>query len=97
MSRPGALRLSAGMVGGGVGADIGKTHRYAMRLDDRYTLDAGVFGRAPERSAATAVELGVPAERTYRDHREMAEAESRREDGIDVVVVATPNDSHFEI
>jgi hypothetical protein len=47
MSRPGVLRLSAGMVGGGAGADIGKTHRYAMRLDDRYTLDSGVFAQAP--------------------------------------------------
>jgi predicted dehydrogenase len=97
MSRAGALRLSAGMVGGGAGADIGKTHRYAMRLDDRYTLDAGVFGRAQERSAATAAELGVPTERVYRDYRDMAEVESQREDGIDLVVVATPNDSHFEI
>ncbi|WP_373418904.1 hypothetical protein [Rhodococcus opacus] len=35
MSKQGSLRLVAGMVGGGQGADIGKTHRYAMRLDDR--------------------------------------------------------------
>jgi predicted dehydrogenase len=97
MSAPGTLRLSAGMVGGGVGADIGKTHRYAMRLDDRFTLDAGVFGRSPEQSAAVAADLGVAPERVYRDHREMAKAEAQRPDGIDLVVVATPNDSHVEI
>ena len=44
MSEQRALRLVAGMVGGGDGADIGKTHRHAMRLDDQYVLAAGVFG-----------------------------------------------------
>ena len=97
MSPAGASRLSAGMVGGGAGSNIGATHRYGLRLDDRYTLDAGVFARSAERSAQMAAELGVSAGRAYGDYREMAAAESRREDGIDVVVVATPNDSHFEI
>jgi len=68
-----------------------------MRLDDRFTLDAGVFGRSLESSVGIAAELGVPAERVYRDFQEMAEAESQREDGIDLAVVATPNDSHIEI
>jgi predicted dehydrogenase len=97
LSKQGSLRLSAGMVGGGQGADIGKTHRYAMRLDDRYDLQAGVFGRVAASSAQIAESLGVPAERTYRDYREMAERESAREDGVDVVAVTTPNDSHFDI
>src|SRR4051812_50192072 len=83
------------MVGGGAGADIGKTHRHAMRLDDQYVLAAGVFGRDQETSADVARDLGV--DRAYRDHREMAAAESTRPDGVDVVTVATPNDSHFEI
>src|SRR5512144_2387804 len=60
-------------------------------------LTAGVFGRGPGASAATAAQLGLPADRCYRDHREMAAAESRRPDGVEVVVVATPNDSHHEI
>lgn len=90
-------RLSAGMVGGGYEADVGKTHRYAMRLDDQYALVAGVFGRDAGRSAELAASLGVPADRTYRDYREMAAAESSRPDGVDVVAVTTPNDSHFEI
>ena len=100
MVRAGTQRprhLVAGMVGGGAGADIGKTHRWAMRLDDRYRLAAGVFGRDRERSLATAGELGLAADRTYHDHQQMAEAESRRPDGVEVVVVATPNDSHFDI
>lgn len=97
MSTQKARRLSAGMVGGGIGADIGKTHRNGMRLDDRYTLDAGVFGRDPVQSAQVAAGLGVTPERVYSGYVEMAEAESARDDGIDLVVVATPNDSHFAI
>ncbi|OBC15944.1 oxidoreductase [Mycobacterium sp. 852013-50091_SCH5140682] len=89
------LRLSAGMVGGGEGADIGKTHRQAMRLDDQFVLSAGVFGRGAAASARMADRLGV--DRIYPDYREMAAAEATRPDGVDVVVVATPNDSHFDI
>jgi predicted dehydrogenase len=92
-----SLRLVAGMVGGGEGADIGKTHRHAMRLDGHYDLAAGVFGQHTDASAQMAQRLGVPADRVYRDYIEMAERESTREDGVDVVTVATPNDSHFAI
>lgn len=97
MSAPHTRQLLAGMVGGGSGADIGKTHRHAMRLDGQFDLRAGVFGRDPRQSAVLAGQLGVPVDRTYRDYRHMAEAEADREDAVDVVVVATPNDSHFEI
>ncbi|MEV7605832.1 Gfo/Idh/MocA family oxidoreductase [Paenarthrobacter sp. NPDC089322] len=97
MSAPDSRQLVAGMVGGGPGADIGKTHRYAMRLDGHYDLQAGIFGRDPGNSRATAVELGVPQDRTYSTVSEMADAEAARADGVDVVVVATPNDSHFGI
>ncbi|MFF2315828.1 Gfo/Idh/MocA family protein [Arthrobacter sp. NPDC058097] len=97
MSEPQAPQLVAGMVGGGEGADIGKTHRRAMRLDGEFALHAGVFGRDQVRSAALASRLGIPADRHYADYREMAENEAGRQDGVDVVVVATPNDSHFEI
>jgi predicted dehydrogenase len=85
------------MVGGGAGADIGKTHRYAMRLDDQFELTSGVFGRDREVSPALAAELGIAGDRSYRDYTEMAAAEAARPDGADVVVVATPNDSHFDI
>ncbi len=97
MSEQEARRLVAGMVGGGDGADIGKTHRHAMRLDDQYKLAGGVFGQDVQSGARMAQSLGVPADRAYRDYRQMAERESARPDGIDVAVVVTPNDSHFEI
>ncbi len=97
MSEKGGLRLLAGMVGGGKGADIGKTHRHAMRVDDHYELTAGVFGQDADASKRIADRLGVADDRVYRDYVEMAERESARPDGVDVVTVATPNDSHFAI
>ncbi|HEU4909440.1 MAG TPA: Gfo/Idh/MocA family oxidoreductase, partial [Propionibacteriaceae bacterium] len=97
MGAVGARQLLAGMVGGGVGADIGKTHRFAMRLDDRYALVAGVFGQDPQSSKQLGKELDIAEDRIYPSYREMAEREAARPDGIDLAVVATPNDSHFAI
>ena len=97
MGTPGGRQLLVGMVGGGVGADIGKTHRFAMRLDDRYALVAGVFGQHPQSSAELGTQLGVTHDRVYANYTEMAEREVERSDGIDLAVVATPNDSHFAI
>ncbi len=97
MTQPGALRLAVGMVGGGPGSNIGIAHRTGLLLDDRYRLVAGSFARDPERSAAMAARLGIDADRSYADYRAMAVAEAARPDGIDLVVVATPNDSHVEI
>ena len=88
-------RLIAGMVGGGAGAMIGAAHRHGMWLDNQYVLAAGVFGRDTRSSREFAHGLGV--ERVYDDYREMALVESRRRDGVDVVAVVTPNDTHYEI
>src|SRR4029078_2572799 len=95
MSEPSDRRLVSGMVGGGPGAMIGAAHRHAMWLDNQYVLAAGIFGRHRHASAAFAEGLGV--ERAYDTSREMAEQEAAREDGVDVVAVVTPNDTHFEI
>ena len=39
-------RIRIGMVGGGPGAWVGRPHRVAMRIDDRYDLVAGAFVHA---------------------------------------------------
>ena len=93
MTKP--VRL--GMVGGGLGAMIGPTHRIAAWMYGDYRLVAGAFSRTPERNRAMGDELGLAAGRVYDDYREMARAESAREDGIEAVAVVTPNDSHVPI
>ncbi|MDB5076067.1 MAG: putative oxidoreductase [Chloroflexi bacterium] len=85
------------MVGGGPGANIGESHRMGMRLDDRYSLLAGVFSRDQERSRAFGHALGIAPDRLYPDYRAMAEAEAQRPDGIEAVSIVTTNETHHPI
>ena len=89
--------LTYGMVGGGPGAFIGDAHRRAIALDGSARLVAGCFSRSPEKSRAQGETLGLDPERCYTNYQEMARAESARGDGIDFVVVVTPNVTHYEI
>jgi len=90
-------RLRLGMVGGGDGAFIGAVHRMAARLDDRFEWVAGAFSRDPERADASARAMFIHPERSYHDWRAMARAEAAREDGIDAVVIVTPNHLHIPV
>jgi predicted dehydrogenase len=90
-------KVRIGMVGGAPGAGIAGTHRTAMRLDDKYLLVAGVFSRNREKSLAAARQLGILEDRVYSDYESMADAEGKREDGVDAVAIVTPTDSHYKI
>ena len=87
-----ALRL--GMVGGGPGAGIAPSHRRAARLDGRFELVAGALSRTADANRAMGEELGLSSDRVYADFNTMAAAEARRTDGIECVVIVTPNDTH---
>lgn len=89
--------LQWGLIGGGEGSQIGGTHRIAARLDGAFKLAAGALDIDPARARTFAVHLGVTQDRAYGDWREMLEGERRRRDRVDLVTVATPNSSHFEI
>jgi len=86
-----------GLIGGGKGSQIGPVHLMAARLDGHFTLAAGALDRNPAAGRAYARSLGVADERAYGDWREMLEAEAGRDDRLDLVTVATPNATHFEI
>lgn len=88
-------RIRLGMVGGGQGAFIGAVHRIAARLDDRYELVAGSLSSDPARANASAVMLGIEADRSYASFEDMAVAEAARADGIEAVAIVTPNHLHF--
>ena len=89
-------KLRLAVIGGGSGSFIGAMHRQAARLDDRYEIVTGVFSSNPEKSKKDAVALGMDAKRIYPSVLEMLDGEASRKDGIDVVAIMTPNDSHFE-
>ena len=88
-------RIRLGMVGGGRDAFIGAVHRIASRIDDQYEIVAGCFSSSPEKSLASAADLGVA--RAYSSYGEMASRESRRKDGIEVVAIVTPNHMHAPV
>lgn len=86
-----------GMVGGGIGSLIGPVHRRAAELDGRIRLVAGAFSRDAEGSRRAGEAYGIDPNRVYPDYRTMFTQEAARADGIDMVVIVTPNDTHFEI
>ncbi|MFI4855850.1 MAG: Gfo/Idh/MocA family protein, partial [Phycisphaerales bacterium JB065] len=88
--------LTYAMIGGGTGSFIGAVHRMAIALDGTATLVAGAFSSTAERSKQSAAELGVDPSRAYADYEELARRESQREDGVDFVVIVTPNHAHYE-
>ena len=92
-----AQPLQWGLVGGGPGSQIGEPHRIAARLDGLFHLAAGALDIDAGRGRAFARELGVTPDRAYGNWQEMLEAERQRADGVDLVTVATPNATHYEI
>lgn len=95
-AQPNAI-LSYGMVGGGEGAFIGGVHRKSISLDGKSRLVAGCFSRDFENAKRTGELLHVPRDRVYKTFQEMAAAEAARPDGIDFVVVVTPNATHYAV
>ena len=87
-------KLRLGMVGGGQGAFIGAVHRLSARIDDKYEFLAGCLSSTPEKAELSAKELGLDLTRSYPDYKTMAEQESQRDDGVEVVSIVTPNHMH---
>jgi predicted dehydrogenase len=88
-------RLRAGIVGGGRGSFIGAVHRVAAELDGQAEIIAGAMSTDPQRAEQSARDWFL--DRFYTSYEEMAEKESSRPDGIDFVIVATPNHLHYPV
>ncbi|MFC0138725.1 Gfo/Idh/MocA family protein [Erwinia mallotivora] len=94
ISRP----LRWGMIGGGRLSQVGYKHRSgALRDNTAYQLVASAFDVDAERGRSFGVNLGLDAGRCYDNYQQLLEYEANREDGVEVVSVATPNGTHYEI
>lgn len=92
------MRLRFGMIGGGNNGSIGVRHKQAATVYELSQLVCGCFSRDRKKSLMTAQKWGIENnERVYEDYSIMAEKESKLADGIDFVVVVTPNNSHYDI
>lgn len=85
-------RLRLGVVGGG---RISATQATAARMTDRWEVVAGALSSDPERARERGAEWFLPPERCYASFEEMARAEATRPDGVDAVMITTPNHVHF--
>ncbi|MDJ0821586.1 MAG: Gfo/Idh/MocA family oxidoreductase [Paracoccaceae bacterium] len=90
-------KLNWGMIGGGEGSQIGPAHRLGAQADGLFSFAAGALDVDAARGKAYAQTLGIAADRAYGNWQEMLEGERNRDDRIDLVTVATPNNTHFEI
>ena len=88
-------RLRLAVIGGGPGSFIGAMHRQAARLDDRYEIVTGILSLHPEKSKKAGLELGLfrPVLLKCSGNAEWGVSSK---DGVDVVAIMTPNDSHYE-
>ncbi|PHR18280.1 MAG: oxidoreductase [Hoeflea sp.] len=90
-------KLKWGMIGGGEGSQIGPAHRLGAGLDGEFEFAAGALDHRPEAGRDYGQRLGLDATRAYGDWREMLKGEKSRPDRVDLVTVATPNATHYEI
>src|SRR5579872_5481037 len=88
-------KLRVGIVGGGQGSFIGGVHRIAVELDGQAEVVAGAMSTDPQRAKDSAEAWYL--KRSYNSFQEMAEVESKLPDGIDFVMITTPNHMHFPV
>ncbi len=89
-------KLKWGMIGGGEGSQIGPAHRLGAGLDGLFAFTAGALDHRPAYGIDYGQRLGL-GDRAYGGWKEMLEGEKKRDDRVDLVTVATPNATHFEI
>ncbi|MEZ5720512.1 MAG: Gfo/Idh/MocA family oxidoreductase [Paracoccaceae bacterium] len=89
--------LRWGMIGGGRTGQVGYKHRTGALRDGTYRLLAGAFDLDAARGRDFGVHLGVAEDRCYDDYKALIAGEAGREDGVEVVSIATPNFTHYEI
>lgn len=88
-------RLRAGIVGGGRGAFIGSVHRIAAELDGQALVVAGAMSSDPQNARLSSADWYL--ERSYESYSAMAIEEARRDDGVDFIIIAAPNNLHYPI
>lgn len=90
--------LRWGMIGGGRTSGVGYKHRLgALRDNTAFVLTAAAFDVDAQRGKDFGVNLGMDEDRCYADYKTLLEQEAKRPDGVEVVSIATPNGTHYEI
>ena len=87
-------RLRLGIVGGG---RIAITQAMAARMSGYWDIVAGALSTQSQRSLIRAQQFHIAEDRVYHCYQQMAESEAQRPDGIDAVMITTPNHLHYDV
>lgn len=90
-------KIKLGMIGGGIGAFIGDTHRRASRICNDFELVCGVFDADFQKSREFAKREGIAEDRCYESVESMIKGEKARlaGDRMEACSIVTPNYLHF--
>jgi predicted dehydrogenase len=86
-------KLRVAIVGGGLNSAVGYAHYCALNLSNQFKIVAGTFSRNSEVNKKTSETYGVLEQHLYSDYKTMLNSEKNN---IDVVVILTPNNQHYE-
>lgn len=86
-----ARKLKIAFVGGAFDSAVGRVHRTAVEMDQRFEVVAGCFSRHAESNRATADKYCVDQTRIHGSLDELLAAEANH---IDAILILTPTDQH---
>ncbi|WP_025209234.1 Gfo/Idh/MocA family protein [Hippea sp. KM1] len=81
------MKYKVGFVGGGINSVVGRVHKIAIEMDDRFEVVAGVFSRFKESNKKSAEIYNV--RKFYPTIKDMI-----RNERLDVVCILTPTNRH---
>lgn len=88
----GSSKLKIAFVGGAYDSAVGRSHRIAIEMDNRFELVAGCFSRSLEKSRGSAVKYGIASRHAYSRLPDLINEYAEK---IDAVLVLTPQDQHL--
>jgi len=88
---PYSRKLKIAFLGGAFDSAVGRAHRAAIEMDQRFELVAGCFSRKSEISQSTALRYGINPDRAYDSIDQLLTNEAGK---VDAVVIMTPQDQH---
>lgn len=84
-------RLRVAFLGGAYESAVGRVHRIAVEMDQRFELVAGCFSRNADINTASAARYGVHPDRVYGSLENLLEHETGK---MDAILILTPTDQH---
>lgn len=84
-------KIKIAFLGGGVNSAIGRTHKIAVDMDNRYEIVTGCFSRNESINTQTAIEYGVDLNRIYSNLDQLILNEKNK---IDALCILTPTPNH---